>query len=401
MKMSRMEEKLAEQNIVRSNSMSFNKAERFGGKPKMFFGTAFDPKLIFPVAYPDTLNLLENSRANHWIPQEIAMSVDSSQFESLDPFAKQMYTQVLSYLTASDNTVPGYLLQVASQAVTSCELLLFLLRQGEEEAIHTESYRYMLEHLQISEQEISNLLQLTNEVPELREKLNWNIAHTNELAYIFAKWTIAEREGTIMSKQAYEDLEREAVRTLYRGMLAYLVFEFIYFPIGFTIFYGIRVFGKKMLGSDAIIRYIMRDEFNHAKNTKMCLLKLEEEHAKHLPEDFKRKAVEEIFNEAIELEFAVADRLFVENSLYGSYTKQQYKHFMLYLVQMAKRSINKLGDERLIDNPIASWINPYYTSMIQYNKFEVTDVGYVTKALKFSRYVPAQKSDLIAGVTLV
>jgi len=356
-----------------------------------FFGRGYDPKIIVPVRFPQWIELRQQQLANHWIPEEVQMDVDRGELSRLDEETFRAYKLMLSYLNASDMGVPGYLCQVTSTVVTSGELIMFFLRQNEEEAIHVQSYRWMLEHFPASVEEQTDMLMLANRTPSFINMLNWNINHLRSLKPMLDAWCSEESESSFSL-----GIKETAVKELYTAMASFLMFEYVFFPAGFTIFFAIRSLGGKLAGTDAIFRYIMRDEFIHARNTIVCMQQLVEENPTILTKSFIREVTKTIGDEAYALQERVAEDLFEGSVLGGAFTKEEYLAHVHYLILKAKADV--LGDSGKVikqSSILSGWLRSYYTTALETNFFEVKSNAYTNSAVVFSSNKPNPRSPKI------
>jgi len=376
-----------------ANLFNFNGPHNKNGTAphKAFFGTGYDPKIIVPVRFPQWIDLRQQQLANHWIPEEVQMDVDRGELSRLDEETFRAYKLMLSYLNASDMGVPGYLCQVTSSVVTSGELIMFFLRQSEEEAIHVQSYRWMLEHFPASVEEQTEMLMLANKIQSFIDMLNWNIGHLRTLKPMIDAWCAEESESSFSA-----GIKESAVKELYTAMASFLMFEYVFFPAGFTIFFAIRSLGGKLAGTDAIFRYIMRDEFIHARNTILCMQQLVEENPTILTKTFTKETVKRIGEEAYALQACVADDLFEGSVLGGKFTREEYLSHVQFLIQKAKAEV--LGDVSKIIKPssiMSGWLRTYYATALETNFFEVKSNAYNNAPVVFSsNKPPARKRNI-------
>ena len=183
---------------------------------------------------------------NHWMPQEVGMSADISQWKDphgLSEDERTIIKRALGFFSTADSLVANNLVLAVYRHITNPECRQYLLRQAFEEAIHTHAYQYIIESLGMDEAEVFNMYR---EVPSVHDKAAWSIPYTQSLA-----------------DPTFHTGTPEMDRRLLRDMIAfYVVFEGIFFYVGFV---QLLSFGRrnKLPGTSEQIQYIMRDESMH------------------------------------------------------------------------------------------------------------------------------------------
>jgi ribonucleoside-diphosphate reductase beta chain len=173
---------------------------------------------------------------NFWIPEEINMTQDIKDYVRLSKAEKEAYNKILSFLIFLDSIQTANLPYV-SQVITANEVNLCLNIQTYQEAIHSQSYGYMLDSI-CSPEERTKILYQWREDPFL-------LARNKFIGDLYNEFQ--------QNKDEYH---------LARTMIANYILEGIYFYSGFMFFYNLGRNGK-MPGSVQEIRYINRDENTH------------------------------------------------------------------------------------------------------------------------------------------
>lgn len=173
---------------------------------------------------------------NFWIPEEVNMSTDVLDYRKLDKHEKRAYDKILSFLIFLDSIQTANLPNV-SQYITANEVNLCLAIQTYQEAIHSQSYSYMLD----------------------------TICEPTERTEVLYQWKddkhLLKRNKFI--GDLYNDLlVNKDEKTFVKVLMANYILEGIYFYSGFMFFYNLGRNGK-MPGSVQEIRYINRDENTH------------------------------------------------------------------------------------------------------------------------------------------
>lgn len=210
---------------------------------------------------------------NFWIPEEINLQQDVKDYRRLRDAEKKAYDKTLSFLIFLDSIQTANLPNVG-EYITANEVNLCLTIQAFQEAVHSQSYSYMLDSI-CSPQERNDILYQWKNDPCL--------LHRNRFI------------GDL-----YNDFqEHKDSYHLIKTLMANYILEGIYFYSGFMFFYNLGRMGK-MPGSVQEIRYINRDENTHLWLFRSMILELQKEEASlftpALIEEYKamlRQGVEE------------------------------------------------------------------------------------------------------------
>jgi ribonucleoside-diphosphate reductase beta chain len=216
-------------------------------------GRGYDLRQPIPVKYTAVRDKMLAARQNFWTPQEIPMGKDKEQWNTgkLSEAEAWMFKCNISYLTASDNLVPDNLDNAIIGAITANEMRQYLRWIMAEESNHLESYLFILESFGLDEKGQGQIFNLYQEVPELGKKLNWNLQFTNNVVDVL--------------KQGAEPGSREHSLALLEDLISYFVFEFLFFPLGFSQVFALARQGK-LANTAQQYQYIWRDENLHSAN---------------------------------------------------------------------------------------------------------------------------------------
>lgn len=173
---------------------------------------------------------------NFWIPEEINLSQDLKDYSKLNEYERKAYDKILSFLIFLDSIQTANLSNI-NNYITASEVNLCLTIQAFQEAVHSQSYSYMLD---------------TICSPEKR----------NEILYQWKDDKILLERNKFIGEQYNNFLENPSKDNLVKAIMANFILEGIYFYSGFMFFYNLERNGK-MPGSAQEIRYINRDENTH------------------------------------------------------------------------------------------------------------------------------------------
>ena len=187
---------------------------------------------------------------NFWIPEEINLSQDVKDYRNLSENEKNAYDKILSFLVFLDSIQTANLPSIG-EYITANEINLCITIQAYQEAVHSQSYGYILDSICSPEERMSILYQ-------------WK---DDELLLARNKF-IGEQYNDFYNNRTKYNLVKTAI--------ANYVLEGIYFYSGFMFFYSLGRIGK-MPGTVQEIRYINRDENTHLWLFRSIILELKKE----------------------------------------------------------------------------------------------------------------------------
>ena len=224
--------------------------------------------------YPWVSEWYRQAMNNFWIPEEINLDQDKSDYPNLLPAERTAYDKILSFLVYLDSLQSANLPNI-SQYVTANEVNLCLSIQTFQECIHSQSYSYMLDTI-CSPLERDSILYQWKEDPHLLKR------------------------NTFIGSLYNEFVEHQDKRSFLRVCVANFILEGIYFYSGFMFFYNLGRNGK-MPGSVQEIRYINRDENTHLWLFREILQILQEEEPELFTEE-NRKMIYAMIDEGVRQE---------------------------------------------------------------------------------------------------
>lgn len=214
------------------------------------------------VKYEWTSRWYRQAMNNFWIPEEINLSQDVKDYRSFSEEERAAFDKILSFLVFLDSLQTANLPNIGAY-ITANEVNLCLTIQAFQEAVHSQSYSYMLD---------------TICPPQKR----------NEILYQWKEDAHLLKRNEFIGNLYNDFLEHKDAKHLVKTLMANYILEGIYFYSGFMFFYNMGRMGK-IPGSAQEIRYINRDENTHLWLFNNILLELQKEH----PELFGPEEVEE------------------------------------------------------------------------------------------------------------
>jgi len=264
---------------------------------------------------------------NFWIPEEINLSQDLKDYGKLTEDERTAYDKILSFLIFLDSIQTANLSNI-NNYITASEVNLCLTIQAFQEAVHSQSYSYMLD---------------TICSPEKR----------NEILYQWRDDENLLKRNKFIGDLYNNFLENPSEENLVKTLMANYILEGIYFYSGFMFFYNLER-NHKMPGSAQEIRYINRDENTHLWLFRNIIKELQIEN----PEIFTEKLREELkvmMQEAVENEIAWGH--YVIGDKIQGINKNLITNYIKYLGNIRMKSINfdYLYEDNL-ENP-AEWVD--------------------------------------------
>ncbi|GAB6169013.1 ribonucleotide-diphosphate reductase subunit beta [Clostridium carnis] len=264
---------------------------------------------------------------NFWIPEEINLSQDLKDYNKLTEEERTAYDKILSFLIFLDSIQTANLSNI-NNYITASEVNLCLTIQAFQEAVHSQSYSYMLD---------------TICSPEKR----------NEILYQWKDDKILLERNKFIGDLYNNFLENPNENTLLKTIMANYILEGIYFYSGFMFFYNLERNGK-MPGSAQEIRYINRDENTHLWLFRNILKELQQEEPQIFTDEVKEE-LKEMMRVGVEHEIAWGHYVIGDNI--QGINKKLIEDYIKYLgnLRMKRIGLEPLYDE-YTENP-AAWVD--------------------------------------------
>lgn len=283
------------------------------------------------VKYPWTMDLYRTMMNNFWIPEEINMSTDVKQYRELDQHEKVAYDRVLSFLIFLDS-VQTVNLPNLGDYITANEVNLNLTIQAFQEAVHSQSYGYILDSI-ASPEERTDIIYLWKDDEHLLKR--------NKFI------------GDI-----YNDFKEDPSKENFmRAVIGNYILEGIYFYSGFMFFYNLGRMGK-MPGTVQEIRYINRDENTHLWLFRNIVLELQKEN----PELFTQELEDmyrNMIREGVEQEIAWGQYVIGDNI--QGLNQSMVEDYIKYLGNLRSRGLGlgNLYPDHLEEPSSMAWVSEY------------------------------------------
>ena len=268
---------------------------------------------------------------NFWIPEEINMNQDIKDYRKLEGEEKRAYDKILSFLVFLDSIQTANLPNIGDYT-TANEVNLCLTIQAYQEAIHSQSYSYILD---------------TIASPEERTKILYEWRDDEHLL----------KRNKFIGGIYNDFVENPCKKTYMRSVIANYILEGIYFYSGFMFFYNLGRMGK-MPGTVQEIRYINRDENTHLWLFRNIIHELKKEEA----DLFTDECIEEykdMLKEGVRQEIAWGQYA-IGNNIQGLNDKM-VEDYIKYLGNLRSRGLGfgNLFDHNTEEPESMKWVAEY------------------------------------------
>src|SRR3989338_1717062 len=129
-------------------------------KNQILNNSSTDPNKILPIHYQWARQHYKDGVANNWVPQEIPMQQDIELWKKqggLTDEERRMILWNLGFFSTAESLTANNIVLSIYRHITNPECRQYLLRQGYEEAVHTDTFIYCCDSLGLDPEEIYNM----------------------------------------------------------------------------------------------------------------------------------------------------------------------------------------------------------------------------------------------------
>ena len=329
----------------------FNTEEVETTKQPMFFGKPLGIQRYDNYKYPVFERLTTQQLGYFWRPEEVSLQKDRSDYQTLRPEQKHIFTSNLKYQVMLDS-VQGRGPGMAFAPYCSLPELEGCMKVWEfMEMIHSRSYTYIIKNVYSDPSEVFDTILSDNRILERAQSVTQayddfiNSAHEYDQSNMWKEgW-----RGSYLSDSTIYELKRK----LFRAVANVNILEGIRFYVSFACSFA---FGelKLMEGSAKIVSLIARDENQHLVITQQILNKWRNGDDPDMKKIFKEEEpwFYKTFENAVNQEKLWSEYLFKNGSMIGLNEKllQQYVEWI------ANKRMKAVGLKPVYD--IAQRANP-------------------------------------------
>lgn len=266
--------------------------------------------------------------SNFWQASEVSMMSDVKTFPDLSDTEKESFLKIISLLSTLDSSQTKAIL-LLSLYTTDPSVQSILAVISQQEAVHNESYSYILSSL-VSLEEQKAAFEIGRKDPVLLKRNEKIQSYYNAF------------------------IENPTVSQILKTCIYSTLLEGLFFYSGFSYFYNLAR-QNKMVGTSTMISYINRDELEHSRFISELIRATLNEH----PELNNRAFIDwvyEAFEEAVDLEIEWSHHVLTDVS---GIDLEELEGFIKY---RANKMLRMIGMEDLYpdhtDNPM-KWIRAY------------------------------------------
>jgi ribonucleotide reductase beta subunit family protein with ferritin-like domain len=359
----------------------FNAEEVDTKKQPMFFGKPLGVQRYDSYKYPVFEKLTQQQLSYFWRPEEVSLQKDRSDYQTLRPEQKHIFTSNLKYQIMLDS-VQGRGPGMAFTPYCSLPELEACMGVWEfMEMIHSRSYTYIIKNVYPNTSEVFDTILQDPQIMERAASVTAaydefiNLAHEYDNSQ---EWVHA-LEGVDYAHKARYELKRK----LFRAVATVNILEGIRFYVSFACSFA---FGelKLMEGSAKIISLIARDENQHMVITQNILNKWRDGDDPEMKKIWEEEQdwLYDAFRNCVDQERRWAEYLFKEGSMIGLNDKLLCQ----YVEWVANRRLKAIG------------LKPLYDISAKNNPLPWTEHWISSKGLQVAPQETEVESYMIGGI---
>jgi ribonucleoside-diphosphate reductase beta chain len=351
-------------------------------KQPMFFGSPLGVQRYDSYKYPEFEKLTQQQLSFFWRPEEISLQKDRSDYLTLRPEQKHIFTSNLKYQILLDSVQgrgPGmaFLPYCSLPELEACMTVWEFM-----EMIHSRSYTYIIKNVYSNPSDVFDTIITDDMILERASSVTSSYDDFINSAQTYGNsdvWKFAN-EGVDLGKTERIEVKRK----LYKAIANVNILEGIRFYVSFACSFA---FGelKLMEGSAKIISLISRDEHQHLSITQKILTKWKQGDDPEMQQIAKEEEewVYKMFENAVNQEKRWAEYLFKDGSMIGLNDKLLW----MYVEWIANRRMKAIGLKPLYDIPVKNnplpwtehWLN---SKQVQEAPQETEKISYLVGAIK-------------------
>ena len=316
-----------------------------------------DVNQLMPLKYKWAWEHYLNGCANNWLPTEVSMQRDIELWKSdtLTDAERLVIMRNLGFFSTAESLVGNNIVLAIFKFVTNAEARQYLLRQSFEEAVHTHTFHYIVESLNLDQREVFNMY---HEINSINDKDAFEMKLTEALV-----------------RDDFSTETTGGIQQFLDNLIGfYVIMEGIFFYSGFAM---ILSFLRRnlMTGIGEQFQYILRDETIHLNFGIDLINTIKEENPGVWTSKFEQH-VYEMIDKAVDLEIRYA-----EDCLPQGILGLNANMFREYIHHIADRRLERIGLKSCYggSNPFP-WMSETIDLGKEKNFFETRVTEYQTAA---------------------
>lgn len=341
--------------IIDINNIDYRKQPMFFGDFDLGIQRYDQPK------HDKIFNMFKQQLAYFWRPEEINLSKDKADFNSLPDYQKEVFTLNLKYQILLD-TIQSRGISHLLEDCTNPEIEAFSKWWEAFETLHSYSYTYVIKQIYTNPTEVLDTV-LTDE-------------------RILKRASSVTKYYDDMINSIPDDTDYNKKKKLYLTLVSINILEGIRFYVSFACSFAFAQ-NKKMEGNAKIISLIARDENLHMGFTSLILKLLAEDPSEGFQQivDDCKDTVIQMYKDAAEEEMDWARYLFKDGSMIGL-NAEILIQYMKFLTNNRMKMIKVEPIFEKVQNPI-SWVGNWVGgNSVQEAPQETEIISYTTGAFK-------------------
>lgn len=317
-----------------------------------------DPNKVLPMQYHWAREHYKNGVANNWVPEEVPMQQDIELWKktgvgALGEDERRMILWNLGFFSTAESLTANNIVLAIYRHITNPECRQYLLRQGYEEAVHTDTFIYCCDSLGLDPDEIYTMYE---RISSIKEKDDF----------------VVDMTKSVMD-QTFNTQGTENIQRFVHDLVGYyVIMEGIFFYAGFAMMLSL-LRHNKMVGVGEQFQFILRDESIHLAFGTDLINTIVTENPDIWTDKFKKVIIENI-KKSVGLEKAYAKDALPKGIL--GLTADNVGQYIEYI---ADRRIERIGLEKVYgtENPFP-WMTEIIDLKKEKNFFETRVTEYQT-----------------------
>ncbi|OUS30729.1 ribonucleotide-diphosphate reductase subunit beta [Thalassotalea sp. 42_200_T64] len=303
--------------------------------------------------------LIEKQLSFFWRPEEIDVSKDRADWQSISEAEKHIFISNLKYQTLLDSMAARSVNAVFLPLVSLPEVETWIETWAFSETIHSRSYTHILRNLFTNPAEVFDDIVVN---PAILKRASSIAKYFDDVIFMAQIYNL-QGEGTHeIDGETVEVTKRKLKELIYLAICSVNALEAIRFYVSFACSFA---FSERQLleGNSKIIKLIARDEALHLTGTQHILNiwanGQDDPEMKEISEDLRDQGYQ-IFMDVVEQEKEWADYLFKDGSMIGL-NAEMLKQYIEYISNQRMTAIGFEAPFDIRSNPLP-WINAYLVS---------------------------------------
>jgi ribonucleoside-diphosphate reductase beta chain len=338
---------------------TFNQVKNDQLKEPMFLGSHVNVSRYDQQKFIAFEKLIEKQLSFFWRPEEIDVSKDRADWQTLTESEKHIFISNLKYQTLLDSMAARSVNAVLLPLVSLPELETWVETWAFSETIHSRSYTHILRNLFTEPGEIFDDIVVN---PAILKRAS-SIAKYFDDVILTTQLLQSQGEGTYeVEGNTVEVSTRKLKERLYLAVCSVNALEAIRFYVSFACSFA---FSERELleGNAKIIKLIARDEALHLTGTQTILnlwrTGKDDLEMKEISEELAGQG-KQIFMDVVEQEKEWADYLFKDGSMIGL-NAEILSQYIEYISNQRMKAIGFDAPFSITSNPLP-WMNAYLVS---------------------------------------